>query len=430
MAVDKSKLAVISAIFIVNCVLSLSFFTFAADEYTYMNNADAFVQGNYSDSRFPLFSFIISIFYQVFGSLEAIPKILNLAIAAFGIIVTYFFAKKLFNKKTAFWSALFLASNPFYVFFSTRVLTEPLFATLLVASIFLVFLSERNPCFLPALGFTLALLFLTRYVGLYVLPIFLIYFWKNGRLNVLMSKWMLAGIVAFAIVFAPYFWLSYLVTGNVFEFIISFFSQALTVKQEMMGLPDKIPSYIIFTPLVAGALVPLFFLYLKNNLRRLGENKHFLPALSIATIAVVMEVWGAFNFALFRYIAINAPFVSILCGAYACKLKNRRAKIMVAALVAANLALGVAGVVWFNTSYSKHVDYRKAGLFAAENCGGKIFSNIDFVIRHYTKTLRVPAEEANCIVESGYDGKLKQEIPAVFANATQLGKIKVYKRST
>jgi 4-amino-4-deoxy-L-arabinose transferase-like glycosyltransferase len=429
MAIDKKKLAIVSVVFIVTCFLSLSFFVFSADEYTYMNNADAFVQGNYSDPRFPLFPFIISVFYRIFGSIEAVPKALNLAIAALGIIATYFFAKKLFNEKIALWSALFLASNPFYIFFSTRVMTEPLFTTLLTACVFLIFLSEKNPRFLPAFGFALAVLVLTRYIGLYVLPIFLIYLWKNRKLNVLWSKWIFAGAAAFAAVFALYLWLSYSTTGNALGFILSFFLQQISVQQGLMSLPDKIPSYIIFAPFVAGALVPLFLMYIKDNLRRLGENKHFLPALSIVTIAVVMEIWGLFNFALFRYIAVTAPLIAIPCGVYAAGLKSKRAKVLVAALVAVNLAAGVAGVIWFNNSYPKHVDYRKAGLFAAEECNGKVFSNIDFVVVHYTKKQGVSMEEADCIIDSGYDGKLNQSIAQSFAKAAQFGKIIVYEKS-
>lgn len=112
--------------FFVSVVLRHADFRFP-DEYMYLNKIGGISSGGYisyyAEERYFFFysySAIISFAAPTFRSAE----IISLFFMALSLIPTYLLGKELFNKEIGYVSALFLALNPSFIFYSIRLLSD------------------------------------------------------------------------------------------------------------------------------------------------------------------------------------------------------------------------------------------------------------------------------------------------------------------
>lgn len=412
---------------------SFGFSSFAMDEYTYMNTARSFSQGNFFEvedaGRFPLFPFLLSITYNVFGSSEFVSRLFPIFLGAVGVFLTYFLTRELFGEKTAFWSALVFGSSPFYVFLTARVLTESLFILLLIACTWFLIKSTRNPKFFIALGFLFACLLLTRYIGLYFLPVALAYLWISNKKELLRSKWIWAGAVVFLLTLTPWLLYSNALTGSPLGLISSFFVGQIQVGEVKMGLPDKIPSYLLTTPFLLAAATPLLWLGFPEAWRKRRENKFLCVLVTVLVIAGVMEAYGFVHPRLLRYLVPVTPFLSIIAGNYVAKIKKEKVLWIAVALVLANATLAGAVIHWF-ANYPKHVAYYEAGQFMAQHCSGVVASNLGPVVQYFIgKESLLKADGAQCVAISDYEGISKElSVPLDYKLAFEKYSVRIYVR--
>ena len=422
-------------------LISFNFLAFAADEYTYMNTGQAIAQGNYADapelSRFPLFPAILSVFFAIFGTSEIVAKLVNLLIALAGVIVLYFVARKLFGEEVAAVSALFLATNPLYIFFSSRVLTEPLYIVFLTLATYFLYRAKDNLKNLIWFGAVTALAILTRYLALYLGIIAVTWLGINGKLqSAVKSKWLYVGIIAFLVVLAPWLYLSFISTGNPFGFIIEFGLRQAQQQGVGFGLPDKIPSNLLAAPFVIGAplLFALFLLRREIRDKFVKNDAVKFLLLSSIVIALVLELAGFLRPNLLRYIAVIIPFLAIIAAFIYVSARNERifgfeAKQILFAVIAVNLAVSLGLIAFFGGyGYEKQVAYRQAGLYMKNNCNST-YGNVEFAAQFYTgkKPLAEPSA-AECLAFSFYDN-LRPPIPIEGWGQTYVyGKVKVFKK--
>ncbi|MFH1199927.1 MAG: glycosyltransferase family 39 protein [Candidatus Micrarchaeota archaeon] len=442
-SVSKTEAAAI-ACFAALSAFGLQFHAYAMDEYTYMNAAEAFHTGAPDmilageTSRSPYFPLALSLAYPWLGGTETGGKILNIFFAGIGILAVYFFARELFGRDAAGWSALLLATNPLNAFLFSRILSESMFITLLILCAYLAHKAAKDPRYMAPLGLATGLLIMTRYIGLYMLPVIIAYFWRAGRLGALFSKWAAAGVAAFALSFLPFVFLSAFFKKGLTDFITEFFRAAFFVKQGAQGWPDRIPSYLLALPLLLGFALPALAAGAKDAFARRRESAYFATAFPAAFIAITMEIYGLFNSPLLRYISVVVP---LLCIAAASAISPGRKifgldlRTVAWAAVGLNLLASFAGIYAVDSLYLKHAEYREAGLYAAKECKGMVFSNFPAAMNHY---LRQPTSYAAseygggqaCVAVSGYDAwNLPQPESAGYRLAKTAGNIKIYKLS-
>lgn len=407
----------LAAVFVQVAFLASGKVSFAIDEYTYLSAAKAFAAGNYAGApevaRFPLLPFLVSLAGN--ANLEIASRLLNLAVAALGVLFTFLLAKKLSGKRAAWFAALLVATNPLYLFFAGKTLTEPLFTTLFVALAYFLVKSRENAWWLAAAGAAAALATLSRYSGVALVPIGFLFLWKEKLLQKT-SKQLVVAAIVFVAVMLPFFWLSATVTDDALGFVKQFFSSQSRVDATFFSLPDKIP--VPYAPNIAAvffvlaAAFPLFLAAIASSHKKLLQKGIFEPLLFAFAFAVVLDVYAFFNFALVRYIAVVVPFVAIAAASWVALNENKKAfgktvgwLLIVACGVNLVFAAGLLG--YFNLSYAKHVDYREVGLFSKENCGSA-FTNIPSVLEHYVggAVSHRPQEffsPPDCVVDSGYD---------------------------
>ncbi|MFH1780303.1 MAG: glycosyltransferase family 39 protein [Candidatus Micrarchaeota archaeon] len=414
----NKKLALALVPFLALALFSLSFNAFSSDEYAYLTTGKAFAQGTtsgYTDlDRFPLYPFTLGALFNVFGYSEVIARLFSILLGAAGIILTFLLARKLAGEETAFWSALLVAVNPFYAYLSTRILTEPLFFALFLASIYALFKAKEWRGY-AIFGILTGLTFLTRYLGAYLLLAAGVYafFWKKSELTIKNSLSVLAG---FILALIPWMAWSQNETGNPFGFAINFLKNQLALNETAFSLPDKIPLYALgILILMAAASFALYFALKKQN------KKLALLYAAILSAWVSMEAYGLLgNTPLLRYAVPLVPLIAIIC--VDAVPKGFWFKLLKAA-IAVNFILALIVIAFFG-SYSKYNGYREAGLYAAEHCT-TIDSNIQRIIEHYSgkrNTLN-----AECIVESSFDGKI--EIPSGYYLVFQSKGVNVYEKT-
>ncbi len=411
-------------LFLALALLSLHFRVFAMDEYTYMNAADALERQDPAlilegeSGRFYVFPQMVAWLLPFLGDVELAGKLLNLVLYALTVVLSYFFTKNLLGEEAAYWSALFFASNPFVFFLSTRVLTEPLFLALLVLSVGLLERTVRTPSSVnfALFGAASALLVFTRFIGLYVFLIALLYLWNKRKLGLIFSLPAAVGISTFLLLLAL-FVLVLPSSGNAVERIVNFVAAQVNVRQGDLSLPDQIPSYLLLLPFTLAFAFPWVLPYLRKPHDLLSPS---LALLSLAVFGIVlsMELYGMFNFRLFRYLVPAIPFLCILAAHSIVGAKGTRPHLpflkrfswnpLAAATVLLNALLGLVLVLGVYTQYEKHVAYAEAGSFVAANCPGSIFSNVPAVAIHYAKrpvsyfTDSAPISET-CVLKSSYD---------------------------
>src|SRR3989344_6784392 len=181
------------------------------DESVYLGLAKNIQQGNYfinlnqESYRPPLFPFILSIFSFLGEFIKIIPILFTLTT----IIITYFFIKKIYDEKIALISASLIATAPWIIYYSQRILTETLFMLLFIASIFLIYLSTEKKKLLPLTFVLFGLAFLTRYQGVLLLAIFFIYILIIKKTSILKTREFLFSLIIFFIILLPWFYIGF-----------------------------------------------------------------------------------------------------------------------------------------------------------------------------------------------------------------------------
>jgi len=137
----------------------------------------------------PLFHIVTAAVYKVFinlgkGIADSAIKMVPPVLGSLTLILFFLIAKMLFNKKTAFYSLLFLTFIPLHIDYSVFSYVDGAVTFLAVLS---VYLTLKNKIMLSAI--TVGLTILTKYNGFFILPVLLFiiyqkykgkkYLWKN-----------------------------------------------------------------------------------------------------------------------------------------------------------------------------------------------------------------------------------------------------------
>ena len=198
---DKTALFILFFIFIIGAILTILITRPLAvgpshfgDEIFYWETAVSLYDGSYSPSQFTLAPpfYPISIlpafylFYPENAYLGA--KILNALYLTSAIFPAYLLLRIFLDQKKSIIIASLLLLNPAQIIFAPRILSENLFLPLLLWTILLGFKTYDQPdkrkhwmSFL--FGALLSLLYLTRYIGLAIIPVLILAWWfkpENG----------------------------------------------------------------------------------------------------------------------------------------------------------------------------------------------------------------------------------------------------------
>ena len=120
---------------------------------------------------------LVSVAFALFGIHDTVARYVPAIFGTLTVFITYLLAKELFNRKIGLVSSLVLALLPFHIFFSRQVLLDVPLSFFVVLCLYFITkykITERNIYSYWA-GVSCGLCFISKEVGIIMLPIFIVY---------------------------------------------------------------------------------------------------------------------------------------------------------------------------------------------------------------------------------------------------------------
>lgn len=281
------------------------------DEAVYLGLAQGISQGHYSlDPQLAVESFRPPLFPALLAPFALSPiatMIIPSLIAVLSILAVYHFSRR-YGQRVAFWTTLFTATSTLFVFFSSKLLTEPLFMTFLSLGL-LYFLREGTDNQAKA-GALIGLAFLTRYLATVFLIFAVIMFlvWALQR----KARNPVPFFVVFFLVIAPWILLSNAIYGSpIGAYTTNLAVYAVSTPQTFLhGVGDIGNALNVLVIFLVGAL--LF------SGRRLLKEYLPLSVFAVLTLAVYLALPHKEP----RYLLSFFPIYAVLAGVGAARLSR------------------------------------------------------------------------------------------------------------
>ena len=151
----------------------------------------------------PAFPFLLSLIYRVTGPEPLAGELLNAVVSALTVALLYLLARRLFDRLTATIAAAFLALLPGSILWTGVLLSETLFAFMLVGFFALVAWLPHRPWAVAVLGVAIGLSILTRGEGILLIPAVLAVWWPELSRRRWLVRALALGAVALLVV-APW----------------------------------------------------------------------------------------------------------------------------------------------------------------------------------------------------------------------------------
>lgn len=302
------------------------------DEAVYLQLGKNILKGCYSlecgktieTFRPPLFPFVIS----PFSFDLTVARLANIIISIFSLISVYFLAKKLFSEDIALLSSLFVATNPLFIFFTGKVLTEGLFIIFISLSILFLFKKFKfNYLFSGVLA---GLAFLTKWSGILFVSGCMIYFFfllilnkKDKKINI--YKNIFNFFVGFLISISPSLLISFLYYGDFYSIFIEYlrclvFPASDLNSRVFYGLNELFKT---FSLQIFFILCGILFLFIKIKKQKGIDLYVFLLILFLMPFSLFLSVSGSWS----RILVSFLPIYSIVSSLFILNFKNLEWKI-------------------------------------------------------------------------------------------------------
>ena len=277
--------------------------------------------------RVPVFPLTLAFFYKILGSGFFVSKIPSLIFGGGTIIVTYLLAQKLFSKKEALLSALFVGFTPFMALSSATIMTESMYAFFLVTSLYFMLSpgpGKKSPFLAGAL---VGLAYLTRTIGMTLLLLGVVYYlYRREGSNIPPL------LLGFALLAVPWWAWSFSEYGNAFaaerysseyQFYLEFGSYPVDLNM-LTYLFSYHSLAELFTGMVDGGIE--LGLYLAFSLAFIGfipviigipagrDRSVDLLLLGTVLIGVMATAWQAHLQMYPRYVVPYLPVLTLYLG--------------------------------------------------------------------------------------------------------------------
>ena len=161
----------------------------------------------------PVFHIIAATFYKIFSvfGLKAADFGMKLVSPVFGslsLVITFIILDRLFGKKIAFYSLIFVTFLPINIFYGVIAYTESIMTFFVLLTIYLVM---KNRHILGAIAFGISLL--SKYNAIFTLPLIIYIMYKNDKSREFFKKFLIFGVIAI-LIFSPWIIRNYIALGN------------------------------------------------------------------------------------------------------------------------------------------------------------------------------------------------------------------------
>ena len=171
--------------------------------------------------RTPIYPGFLFLARFLFGSYEA-ALIIQSVLVVLSAYLLYLIGKEYFNRKIALWSAGIFLFVPFSVNVSVKFLTQTLFLSLLILSVWswVQFLKKQQNKYFLLTSILLPALALTRPIAQYIVPVFILslaYAAYFGQINLGLKRFLKLGVamsIVFIVILTPWLIRNYSLFGH------------------------------------------------------------------------------------------------------------------------------------------------------------------------------------------------------------------------
>ena len=273
---DRIPWVIVILFFFVSVILRHADFRFP-DEYMYLNKLGGITSGgyisDYAQSRYFFFysySAIIGFAVPTFMSAE----IISLFFMASSLMPTYLLGKELFNKEIGYISALFLALNPSFIFYSIRLLSDIPLIFLITSFLYFFYkwyTGKNKIDFFISFIFLMIAAFVKLhgviFLGIGALYILLTFNSKNFKKNTIFLLILIGALHLFLTIWDY---------GGLYFMLKWFFSNVNDLRTDIIWVGYKMYITFLSPDLYSMPFVVLFFLGIAATLKEPFYKKLFL----------------------------------------------------------------------------------------------------------------------------------------------------------
>lgn len=273
----KKELLPVFIVFFIVLILKWVFVSSASygpgvgDEMKYFDMAESLNRGFFSIAQThvapPLYSLTILPALVFAEYTFDLIKIINVIVSSVIIFPIYFICRGFLNKEKSLVVAIIACLNPFHLVFPRRILSENLYYLIFLWTMYFVHgkpFSKKAGLLLDVFtGIMLGLLYLTRYISLVVIPMFMLAWWvkpfdENDRLLKpsikKITRFILIGAIA-ALVFCP--WIIHAISEDVPAKLALGFVITAKTNPEQLTLSRFLIWLILYTAYIVIMISPL-----------------------------------------------------------------------------------------------------------------------------------------------------------------------------
>ena len=360
---------------------------YSFDEAIYFSLADGLYSGhgygwvgkdNIDGFRPPALPVVIYAFYLLFGMSELVGEIVIPIVSVTAAILLYYFLKRNVDRKFALYSALFLATNFIFLFFSLRVMSENLLLLFLLMDFVFFYESLKNRRYVALLTLSLVATFLVKYYSVTIALGFVAYllFFKREKIReLLVNRFLIVGIALGLLLLAP--WLAYGI--KVYNTPFGAVTQH-TGFERLVNPAYSIVRYSAILPILWGPLIPFGVYGLWRLIK--SKEKNDVVLLALFSLITLMLSCGVTSLLSLRYLEPLVVFLGIIATYGLAGIRHGKIGHVFSGLCLLSLLIGYMFVFlyifpqnfveripdWINRNsfLSEHMEYKEAALWLKE----------------------------------------------------------------
>lgn len=313
-----------------------------------LNSGDYFsprIYGNYWYDKPVFFYWELMAAFKIFGINEFAARFFPALMATFGVIATFLFARKLYDKKVGFIAAIILMTSLEYWYLAHAVITDmTLFVSVSLTLVFFYigYTENRSRYFYIAYVFSAVAVLTKGPIGL-ALPglIILLFLLSEKNVSYLKKLCIPTGIVLFLLIVSTWYYPMYKIHGS--DFIVTFLGVHNVLRASVSEHPE-VNVWYYYTIVFLGGFFPWSFYVIpkiigeyckkfKENFK--GEFKYNLKdnlkakfkQISFTRDEKFLLIWAVSVFAVFqsfatKYVTYTLPYMMPISVLFAVKLRE------------------------------------------------------------------------------------------------------------
>ena len=154
----------------------------------------------------PLFPYTIAAFFMIFGQSLFTAKFTSFVFGVLTIPLVFYVGRRIFDDKVGLLASLFIAINPYHIFYSGFILKEVLYSFIFLATVFMFYSAYRTDKTLYWIfsGLLIGLAYLTRYNAALLLLIPFVILFISKKLEYARTRNFIISLVVISIVLLPW----------------------------------------------------------------------------------------------------------------------------------------------------------------------------------------------------------------------------------